>query len=239
MITVDFWSDFACPFCYIAERRLKNVVKKLGLEGEVRYKMHAFELDPSASKDYQGPTADLMANKYGMTLDQANDRIAMINKMAHNEGITGFDDSRTQVVNSMDAHCLVKYAQAQRDDKKTDQLIERIFKAYFVDFENIADREVLLSIANEFGYDEDKVRHILETEQYKMLVQQDELELVSAGLSSVPFFVIVGKGVAGAQPHEVFEDLLKEAAQIEGVKTKAPTEPQSGMSCDIHGCHLD
>lgn len=238
MITVDFWSDFACPFCYIAERRLQNVVKELGLEGQVRYKMHAFELDPSASTDYQGPTAELMAKKYGMTLEQANERIAMINQMAHEEGIVGFDDAKTQVVNSMDAHCLVKYAQAQRDDEKTDKLIERLYKAYFVDFENIADREVLLSIAKEMGYDEDKVRNMLESGQYKMLVQQDELELVSAGLSSVPFFVIAGKGVAGAQPRDVFADLLKEAAKIEGVKATSDT-PKTGMLCDINGCHLN
>lgn len=241
MITIDFWSDFACPFCYIAEQRVKNIVKDLGLEDQVRYKMHSFELDPQAPVDFVAPTPELMAQKYGMTLDEANERIALINKMAQEEGIIGFDDAKTQVVNSMDAHCLVKYAQMKRDQQKTDALIERLFKAFFIDFQNIADHEVLLSIAEEVGFNRADVQQMLESGQYKILVQQDELELVSAGLNSVPFFLIAGRGVAGAQPREVFENVIKEAAEIEGAQKEAQSNinPNDGMNCGPNGCQLN
>lgn len=236
MITINFWSDFACPFCYIAEQRLKNIVKDLGIEDQVRYKMHSYELNPEAPTDFEAPTVELMAQKYGMPIEKAEQRIQLINHLAEEEGITGFDDGKTQVVNTMDAHCLVKYVQMKQDDKLTDQVIERLFKAFFVDFENVADHQVLLSIAEEVGLDKQEVQEMLISGQYKVLVQQDEIELVSAGVNSVPFFIIGNKGISGAQPRSVFEEAIQEA--LENTDTPFTSSTDKGMNCGPEGCSL-
>ena len=44
---IVYWSDYACPYCYIGETRLKKAIKKLGLENEVEIETQAFELDPN------------------------------------------------------------------------------------------------------------------------------------------------------------------------------------------------
>ena len=31
-IKISYWSDYACPFCYIAEKRMQNLLKELNLE---------------------------------------------------------------------------------------------------------------------------------------------------------------------------------------------------------------
>lgn len=43
---IVYWSDYACPYCYIGETRLKKAIKELGLENEVEIETRAFELDP-------------------------------------------------------------------------------------------------------------------------------------------------------------------------------------------------
>ena len=47
---IVYWSDYACPYCYIGETRLKKTIKELGLENEVEIETRAFELDPDAPK---------------------------------------------------------------------------------------------------------------------------------------------------------------------------------------------
>ncbi|MBP3844973.1 MAG: DsbA family protein [Prevotella sp.] len=47
---IVYWSDYACPYCYIGETRLKKAIKELGLENEVEIETRAFELDPTTMK---------------------------------------------------------------------------------------------------------------------------------------------------------------------------------------------
>ena len=34
MLNITYWSDYACPFCYIGEERLKKALEELGLTRE-------------------------------------------------------------------------------------------------------------------------------------------------------------------------------------------------------------
>ncbi|MBQ7405927.1 MAG: DsbA family protein, partial [Candidatus Methanomethylophilaceae archaeon] len=31
---IKYWSDYACPFCYIAAARMKRAMKEMGIEDE-------------------------------------------------------------------------------------------------------------------------------------------------------------------------------------------------------------
>lgn len=59
---VMYWSDYACPYCYIGKTHLKKAIENLGLEDQVDVEMLAFELDPKASKEYTGITVDRPGN---------------------------------------------------------------------------------------------------------------------------------------------------------------------------------
>ena len=69
---ITYWSDYACPYCYIGETHLKKAIDNLELQ-DVEIEMKAFELDPSASRTVQGPTVDRFAVKYGLTKAQARE----------------------------------------------------------------------------------------------------------------------------------------------------------------------
>ena len=110
---------------------------------DVEIEMKAFELDPSASRSVQGPTVDRFARKYGLTMDQAQDRVDGISRMGKEAGLD-FRYAETQYTNTFDAHRLTKLTQAKNDPELTDRLIERLYKAYFT--EGISEFHVMKNV---------------------------------------------------------------------------------------------
>ncbi|WP_312085372.1 DsbA family protein, partial [Exiguobacterium sp.] len=66
---VEVWSDYACPFCYIGKRRLEQAIANEKLDVEVEFK--SFELDPDAPAVPTQGLYEILASKYGTTLEQA------------------------------------------------------------------------------------------------------------------------------------------------------------------------
>jgi predicted DsbA family dithiol-disulfide isomerase len=70
----------------------------------------------------------------------------------------------SRVWNTFDAHRLLHWAE-RRDREKASALKQALFRAYFTDNENVADRDVLVHLANENGLDGDAARRRLESDQ--------------------------------------------------------------------------
>jgi predicted DsbA family dithiol-disulfide isomerase len=78
MLNITYWSDFACPFCYIGEVRLKMALAEIPEAKDARLVMRAVELDPNASRKAESDTTTRFAAKYGLTLEEAGRRIEAI-----------------------------------------------------------------------------------------------------------------------------------------------------------------
>lgn len=206
---ITIWSDFACPFCYIADARIQNIINDLGVKDQVTFDSHAFQLYPDAPKNVTETTLDRFAAKYQLTKEEAAERIEKISKMGESEGLD-FKYSSTLNTNTMDAHRLAQWAKDQNDYEKSEKLNELLFKAYFSDNLKLADHQVLTDLAVEAGYDKDIVEKFLDSEDYKRTVVSDELFVQQHGVHAVPFIIIDGKGYMGAQPREVFEKAIKD-----------------------------
>ena len=63
---ITYWSDYACPYCYIGEKRLETAISELGLKNDIDIEMRAFELDPNASYEVVSKTDERFAVKYGL-----------------------------------------------------------------------------------------------------------------------------------------------------------------------------
>jgi len=96
---VMYWSDYACPYCYIGKTHLKKAIENLNLGDQVDVKMLAFELDPKASKEYTGATVDRFARKYGLSLKGAQERIDGISEMGRAAGLD-FHYAETRYTNT-------------------------------------------------------------------------------------------------------------------------------------------
>ena len=230
---ITYWSDYACPYCYIGETHLKKAIDNLELQ-DVEIEMKAFELDPSASRMVQRPTVDRFAVKYGLTKAQAQDRVDGISQMGREAGLD-FRYAETQYTNTFDANRLTKLAQAKGDTELTDRLIERLYKAYFTDSLELADHDVLKRIAIEEGMDEKEVTEVLDSDKYADAVRLDERESQRYGIHAVPYFIIGNRvAIPGALPVKQMESVLTEVMEAEAKEAVG----MQGMSCGPDGCHI-
>jgi predicted DsbA family dithiol-disulfide isomerase len=120
---------------------------------------------------------------------------------------------RTMTYNSRLAQELAKWAEAQG---RGDEYHDAIFRAYFVDGQNIGQVGVLIGIAQSIGLPGPEARAVLEERNFKTAVDADWLRSRHLGITGVPTFVIHDRGLVGAQPYEALEELLVNA----GVKRK-------------------
>jgi len=116
---------------------------------------------------------------------------------------------RTHTYNSRLAQELGKWADARPDGAA---LHGAIYRAYFVDARNIGDPDVLIELARSVGLPADEARAVLTERRFKDAVDADWEKAGRYGVSAVPTFVAARRSVVGAQPYEVLERLLEEAA---------------------------
>ena len=224
---ITYWSDYACPYCYIGETRLRNAIASLDLEDEVDIEMKAFELNPDATYEVVGPTLDRFAAKYGLTKDEAAERIEGISQMGRDEGIE-FNYATTLNTNMLDAHRLTKLAHSLGNTT----FEELCYEAYFVKNEVMADRDVLRRIASEAGLPEKDVERVLASGEFDAEVRADEREAYAMGVHAVPFFVVDGKyAISGCYPTDEMARVL-EKAHSESLATGTA----QGATCGPDGC---
>jgi Predicted dithiol-disulfide isomerase involved in polyketide biosynthesis len=104
-----------------------------------------------------------------------------------------------------------------RDLGKYRDFHENIFHAYFTEGLDIGNLEVIAAVAGKSGLDEARMLDAVKDGRYvpRLISARKEGQLIN--LTGVPTFVIEGKyKVVGAQPLEVFRDLLD---KIEGEKS--------------------
>ncbi|MDD3219800.1 MAG: DsbA family oxidoreductase [Lachnospiraceae bacterium] len=230
---ITYWSDYACPYCYIGEARLKKAMETLGISDKVEIEMKSFELDPNASKKVLGATTDRFAKKYGLTKEMAAEQIEHISQLGREEGID-FRYASTLYTNTLDAHRLTKLAQSKQDGILATKLTELLFDAYFTKNLELSDHQVLTQIAVEAGMNVEEVKEMLDSDKYETQVRQDESEASRMGIHGVPFFVVGEKySLSGAQPEETFVLALQKVME----ETQDIIENQ-GMTCGPNGCHI-
>lgn len=84
-----------------------------------------------------------------------------------------------------------------------DQLHDILYRAYFVDNQNIGDVEVLVSLAESAGLDSAAARDVLESRAFSEQVDNDWRRARDIGITGVPSFVSRDLCVVGCQPYEV------------------------------------
>ena len=211
---ITYWSDYECPYCYIGEARLKKALASYPELSGTEIEMKAFRLDPSAPAHEEETTRTRFARKYGLSLASADRHIDSATAMAESEGLV-FHYGTTLFTNTMDAHRLTKFAARTGGSAKAEQIAEELFKAYFTDNKELADRNVLTCAAKRCGLDPDETERFLESGELREEVLSDEREAAEMGIRGVPYFMIGRYAVSGAQSTETFRRALGEALKEE------------------------
>ena len=209
-IKIDIWSDIACPWCYIGKRHLEGGLAALGDDApEVQIEYHSFELAPDTPVDFEGSEVDFLAGHKHLPVEQVHQMLDRVTGIAAAAGLD-YDFDALKHTKTLKAHELLHFAKEQGLQL---ELSERLFRAYFTEGRHVGRIDELVELAAEVGLDADAARDALESGRYAPAVQADIAQAGAYGINGVPFFVFEGKyGVSGAQPAEVFSQVLTQVA---------------------------
>jgi predicted DsbA family dithiol-disulfide isomerase len=203
---VEIWSDVVCPWCYLGKRRLERALESFGHTGDVTVVYRSFELDPAAAPGVTTPTIEVLASRYGMSIQQASDAQRQMEQRAAQDGLV-FKLSDLRSGSTRDAHRLLHLAKAHG---RQAELAERLHRAYFSEQASVFDHATLTGLAIEAGLERGDVLRVLGSDEYAEAVRADEEAAHSLGISGVPFFAIDRRyGIAGAQPAETIAAALE------------------------------
>lgn len=232
MKDIMIWSDFACPFCYIGEKRLNDAIDELGLRKQFNITYRAFELDRDAPRETAKTTTEIIADKYGLSIDEARKRVEEIDKAGNDAGLV-FRYVSAKPSNTLDAHRLMKFAEDRYGNEVAAKLNEGLFQAYFTDGRRLSDHEVLMQEAVNAGMPTEEVSRVLNSKHYTEQVRHDENEAARLGVHGVPFIVFDNRvAVPGAISTDDFKRVIKEIMDGE------PVDEDHGNVCDEKGCKI-
>lgn len=205
---VEIWYDFVCPFCYIGKRKFELALANFELKDDLKITYRSFQLNMSHEKNKSHDINQLIADKYGMTYEQAktnNDRIV---KAAADVGLD-FRFDIMKPANTSAMHQIAHYAQSVNKDQA---LVHRYFKAYFEEGADISNVDTLLDLAAEIGLSTQEIKQHLQSETYLPQVLEDQKSAKKHGINGVPYFIFNDKiTVSGAQSVEHFTNALRQA----------------------------
>jgi len=191
--TIDVWSDFVCPWCYLGATTLQQLEDS----HNVTVRWHSFELRPEGSPP--------IPESYMEKIKQMRPQFKAIAKERYN-----IDIQQGQFgINSRPALIGMKYAEQQG---KGEAYHIRVFEAYFKDALNIEDINVLRNIVTDIGLDADLFEEAFGDPQFDAEVSADVQTASDYGITGVPAMVLVNKYMlSGAQP---YEELVRIVEQI-------------------------
>jgi predicted DsbA family dithiol-disulfide isomerase len=202
---IEVFSDIACPFCYIGEKRLERAL-------ELRPNLHAtrlwrpFQLQPQLPKTGV-PWQQFAVQKFG-GMAQMKAAFAQVLRVAEGEGIRFDLENIYSAANTADAHRLILLA---REHNRELEVAQALFQAYFSDGRNLNDPTTLQAIAASTGLTQG-VPELLSSQRFVQEVEASQVEASQLGLQGVPFYIFNRRvALSGAQPLEVFLQAIDKA----------------------------
>lgn len=191
-ITLDVFSDYVCPFCYLEMPELDALAERF--EDRVTIRWRAYELRP-APEPTLDPDGDYLHDVWGRA----------VYPMAAERGMT-LRLPRIQPRSRL-AHEAAAWAEAQAaSDPGTGEAMRRaLFRGFFEESLDLADPQVLARLADGLSLDGSALQRALEDGDHRQAVIDDQRTARDLGIQGVPAlrFCLDGEhaGVLeGAQP---------------------------------------
>jgi predicted DsbA family dithiol-disulfide isomerase len=205
-LVIDVISDVMCPWCYIGKKRLEKAIKSVpDIQVDVRW--HPYQLDPTLPPEGKD-RATYLNEKFGGA-ERAEAAYERVRQAGREEGIPFAFEKIEVSPNTLDAHRLILWS---RSDDLQDDVVERLFHAYFVEGRNLAKSETLVQISAEAGMQSDLVEQLFETDSDLAKLKRQIDQASEMGVTGVPFFIIDGRfALAGAEDPATIAAALQHA----------------------------
>ncbi len=211
ILSIDVFFDFICPWCLIGKRQLQVALLKLQEshpDVEVVLTWRGVQLLPHIP--VEGVPFDAFYQQRLGSPDAVRMRQAQVRQAAHAVGVD-IDFSKIKLMpNTAKAHQLLAMAVQVGTAAQIDQLLERLFSAYFHLSADLGDSENLLKIAQSCGFAADDINNASG--------QLDQpFDSANTGSNGVPYFIFNQRlAVAGAHPAETLYTAMLEALVTQG-----------------------
>jgi len=194
-IPLRIYSDFLCPYCFLAEKQLD----RLRNEYELHITWIGFELHPEI------PAAGMKAGLIGAdSLTHLWDRVA---KTAAEYQI----DIRPPSI-MPNTHLALEAAWELGQTPVAEKFRRRVFDALFLEDRDIGSQGVLLELAKEAGADTGRLGQVLDERIHFDTVEDNREAGYDELVTGVPTILIGGLRALGVQPAGVYRELFDRAA---------------------------
>jgi predicted DsbA family dithiol-disulfide isomerase len=207
-VRIDVVSDVVCPWCFIGKRRLE---KAIALNPDIPVEVH---WRPYFLNDWI-PREGISREQYLTTKFGSPERykgIAQrVSAAASAEGLTYAIDKISRQPNTLDAHRLIRWADATG---KAAEMKQKLMDLYFTEGADLTTHAVLVQAAVDIGLEPEDIRAALESDRDVAEVEREALSAKEAGIEGVPCFIFSGKfAVSGAQEPEYLAEAIARIAQ--------------------------
>jgi predicted DsbA family dithiol-disulfide isomerase len=170
-----------------------QVVEKLKKNYGLEIKFTQFPLHPETPEEGSVRGPEIIARNQRMKVNMER------------EGLP-FNAERNMSYNSRLAQELAKWAETKG---KAEEVVNALFRAYFVDVRNIGKTDVLAKIAEENDLPLDEATDALLSRKFKDAVDDDWRRCAAYGVNAVPTFLAGKYLMVGAQPYDELQRLIE------------------------------
>ena len=219
-LEIDIFSDPICPWCFIGKKRLEKAIEaRPDVNIDIRWR--AFQLNPSMPKEGMDRQTYL-EHKFGGPSGAAQ-VYGHIRDTGLKEGIDFNFEAIRRTPNTVNAHRLVRFAQAFSSQKAFD-LVDLLFQAYFYKGRDIGQIEELIRLGEAVGLETENLSNFMLSSRFHSEIEEEDATARRLGISGVPFFIVNGQyALSGAQEPQAFDPIFDLAKQ-------RPTQEQAQES---------
>lgn len=208
---LEIVSDAICPWCWIGKAHLDAALALLAEEG-LRFAIGwlPYQLNPDMPEGGVDRRS-YRTEKFG-SWERSLELDAQVAEAARAAGLRFRHDLMARTPNTVDAHRLIRLAGplgVQHD------VVERLFRAYFQEGQDIGDRATLARLGAEAGMGGPALADFTAGEASRPEVVAESLGLARAGISGVPSFLLERHLLfSGAMPAERMAAAFRKAVEI-------------------------
>ncbi|HEV2649898.1 MAG TPA: DsbA family oxidoreductase [Rhizomicrobium sp.] len=205
---IDIVSDTVCPWCFIGKRRLERA---LAMRPDVPFEIfwRPYRLDPTIPREGVDRKAYMKA-KFGDNPRSGAMRDAIVAE-GEGEGISFAFDKILKSPNTLDSHRVIRWAAGAG---LQDSVVERFFRAYFIEGRDIGDPAMLAELAGEAGMDAALVAKLLAGDADLAEVEREAGLANEMGISGVPTFIFDSRMmISGAREPELLVKVIDKALE--------------------------
>lgn len=200
---IEYVFDTVCPWCYVGKRRLERALA-LRPESRARIIWRPFLLNPDLPPE--GIDRKLyLDRKFGGSA-RVQRVHAAVSAAGAGEGIIFDFDAITRMPNSLNSHRLIRYAS---NSGREAELVEALYKAYFMQGLDIGNVAVLADLGASFGLEREGLLTYLSSDADAAGVLSDNARAHRLGVNGVPCLILDGSyALAGAQEPDILLRLI-------------------------------